>query len=58
VIRKSDSLPVRTEFLEITGDRTRFEFYEIRENPGLRPEVFRFVPPEGTEVFEVEGERW
>jgi outer membrane lipoprotein carrier protein len=58
VIRKSDSLPVRTEFREITGDRTLFEFFDVQKNPGLDAGIFRFVPPEGTEVFEVEGERW
>jgi len=58
VVRSSDSLPVRTEFHEVTGDRTFFEFFDIQENPGLAPGIFRFVPPEGTEVFEVEGERW
>jgi len=58
VIRKSDSLPVRTEFREVTGDRTRFDFFDLQKNPGFGSDTFQFVPPEGTEVFEVEGERW
>ncbi len=58
VIRREANLPVRCEFREISGDHTVFEFSDYKRNIGLPPGFFEFVPPEGTEVFDVEGESW
>jgi len=58
VLRRSDLLPVRTDFFELSGDHTWFTFSHLRRNRGIDPELFRFRPPEGTELFEVEGETW
>jgi len=32
------------------GLRTDIRFTDVQRNPGLDPELFRFVPPEGTDV--------
>ncbi len=58
LIRRETNLPVRCEFWEVSGDHTVFAFDDFSINPGLQPSLFTFVPPEGTEVFEVEGESW
>lgn len=58
IIRRESHLPVRCEFWEVSGDHTRFEFSNYKLNPGLDPALFIFTPPEGTELFEVEGETW
>jgi outer membrane lipoprotein carrier protein len=58
VIRRESHLPVRCEFWEVSGDHTLFEFSSYDVNPRLDPALFVFTPPEGTEVFEVEGETW
>jgi len=58
VIRRESHLPVRCEFWEVSGDHTLFEFSSYAVNPRLDPSLFVFTPPEGTEVFEVEGETW
>ena len=58
VLRRDDSLPVQTEFLEASGDLSRFTLTDFRRNPGLDESIFLFDPPEGTEVFELEGETW
>ena len=58
VVRREDGLPLRTEFRETSGDLTRFVFDDFSRNPGLDESLFHFVPPEGTEVFESEGETW
>ena len=57
-IRRDNALPVRTEFRESTGDETRFDFFRFERNTGLGEEIFRFDPPPGTELFELEGETW
>jgi outer membrane lipoprotein-sorting protein len=57
-VRHEDALPVRTDFWETSGDHTRFSFSEFERNPRLVDSLFQFQPPEGTEVFEVEGEKW
>ena len=42
---------VRTILLEdVQGNRTRFRFEGVRENTGLRDELFRFEVPKGVEV--------
>jgi outer membrane lipoprotein-sorting protein len=58
VVRRDTSMPVRTEFWESSGDHTWFDFTDFRRNTGLAERVFRFDPPEGTEIFELEGETW
>jgi len=58
VIRRESHLPVRCEFWEVSGDHTLFEFSDYTRNPDLDSALFLFSPPEGTEVFEVEGESW
>jgi outer membrane lipoprotein carrier protein len=57
-VRRDDVFPVRTDFWEASGDRTWFLFSNLRRNPSVPESVFEFEPPEGTEVFEVEGETW
>jgi len=39
------------EVLDPQGNRSRFEFDELRENVGLKDELFRFEPPRGVEVI-------
>ncbi|MFH1680346.1 MAG: outer-membrane lipoprotein carrier protein LolA [Candidatus Eisenbacteria bacterium] len=58
VVRRADALPVRTDFWEVSGDHSWFAFSRYARNPRIDESVFRFEPPEGTEVFEVEGETW
>ncbi len=36
---------------DLQGNRTRFRFEGIRENTGLKDELFRFQPPKGVEVI-------
>jgi len=36
--------------LDAQGNRNRFEFDEVRENVGLKDELFRFKVPSGVEV--------
>ncbi|RPJ42892.1 MAG: outer membrane lipoprotein carrier protein LolA [Candidatus Latescibacterota bacterium] len=57
-VRSDDALPVRTEFWERSGDHTSFIFTRFTRNPSVDATLFEFQPPEGTEVFEVEGEKW
>jgi outer membrane lipoprotein carrier protein len=43
---------IRSILLEdVQGNRTRFRFDSVRENTGLKDEIFRFTPPPGTEVI-------
>ncbi|NNE08393.1 MAG: outer membrane lipoprotein carrier protein LolA [Gemmatimonadetes bacterium] len=58
LVRRDTYLPLRCEFWEETGDHTLFEFTAYERNPKLDPALFAFTPPEGTEVFELEGESW
>lgn len=39
------------EVLDASGNRSRFQFDELRENVGLKDELFRFEPPRGVEVI-------
>ncbi|MBM3319390.1 MAG: outer membrane lipoprotein carrier protein LolA [Candidatus Eisenbacteria bacterium] len=57
-VRREDALPVRTDFFEVSGDHSWFTFSRHVRNPRIEPTVFHFEPPEGTEVFEVEGKTW
>ncbi|HET7291068.1 MAG TPA: outer membrane lipoprotein chaperone LolA [Vicinamibacteria bacterium] len=44
----------RVRALEVTdpqGNRSRFEFDDVRENVGLRDDQFEFEPPRGVEVI-------
>ncbi len=36
---------------DLQGNRTRFRFEGIRENTGLKDDLFRFQPPKGVEVI-------
>ena len=36
---------------DVQGNRTRFRFEAVRENTGLRDELFRFEVPKGVEVI-------
>ena len=36
---------------DIQGNRTRFRFDELKENTGLKDELFRFEVPSGVEVI-------
>jgi outer membrane lipoprotein carrier protein len=43
---------IRSILLEdVQGNRTRFRFDAVRENTGVKDEIFRFTPPPGTEVI-------
>jgi len=42
--------PARIELLDAFGQTTRVELSDIRPNPGLPAEEFRFAPPEGVDV--------
>jgi outer membrane lipoprotein carrier protein len=43
---------IRTILLEdVQGNRTRFRFEGVRENTGLKDELFRFEVPKGVEVI-------
>jgi outer membrane lipoprotein carrier protein len=43
---------IRSILLEdVQGNRTRFRFDSVRENTGLKDELFRFVVPPGVEVI-------
>jgi outer membrane lipoprotein carrier protein len=39
------------EIADAQGNRSRFEFKNLRENQGLPDETFRFEPPKGVEVI-------
>lgn len=39
------------EILDAQGNRSRFEFDDMREDVGLKDELFRFEPPRGVEVI-------
>jgi outer membrane lipoprotein carrier protein len=39
------------EVLDPQGNLSRFEFDDLRENVGLKDELFRFEPPRGVEVI-------
>jgi outer membrane lipoprotein carrier protein len=41
----------RMEIADNFGQITRFRFTEIQRNPGLDPELFRFEPPSGIDLF-------
>ena len=42
---------VRMEMADKFGQVTRFQFYEIKHNPEFSSTFFRFVPPQGTDVY-------
>ena len=39
------------EIADNFGQITRFRFTQIQRNPGLDPELFRFEPPSGIDLF-------
>jgi outer membrane lipoprotein carrier protein len=41
---------VRMQLHDHLGQRTELRFAKWQRNPGLDPNLFRFVPPEGTDV--------
>jgi outer membrane lipoprotein carrier protein len=47
-------LPSRIVLLDAFGQSTHIELSAIVPNPGLAPEVFRFVPPPGADVVRMQ----
>jgi outer membrane lipoprotein carrier protein len=45
-----DSLPRTMELTDAFGQTTQLAFSEVRRNPKLAPDAFRFVPPQGADV--------
>jgi len=45
-----DNLPRRMELTDAFGQTTELTFAEVKRNPKLAPDVFRFAPPQGADV--------
>ena len=43
-----------TEIVDLLGNVTRIAFLDLEHDPPVAPELFRFVPPEGVRVVELE----
>jgi len=48
-----NNLPERVELLDSFGQTTRVELSQIRSNPALPADTFRFVPPAGVDVVKM-----
>jgi outer membrane lipoprotein carrier protein len=46
----SDSLPRRMELTDAFGQTTELTFGDVKRNPKLAPDLFRFTPPQGADV--------
>jgi outer membrane lipoprotein carrier protein len=46
----ADSLPRRMELTDAFGQTTELAFSDVRRNPKLADDTFRFTPPKGTDV--------
>jgi outer membrane lipoprotein carrier protein len=46
----SDSLPRRMELTDAFGQTTELTFGDVKRNPKLAPDLFRFTPPKGADV--------
>jgi outer membrane lipoprotein carrier protein len=53
-LRPSDWAIVAAEVHDAAGNRTVYRFRDLRRNRGMSPAVFRFEPPPGTEIVDVE----
>lgn len=56
-ISRAEGYVVRFEFEDGQGNRTRYVFSKVRTDRGLSDELFRFVPPPGTDVVSYAGGR-
>lgn len=45
-----DNLPARMELTDAFGQRTELTFSDVRRNPKLAVDTFRFAPPKGADV--------
>jgi len=45
-----DNLPRRMELTDAFGQTTELTFADVKRNPKLAPDVFRFAPPQGADV--------
>src|SRR5689334_24741038 len=45
-----DNLPRRMELTDAFGQTTELTFSDVKRNPKLAPDLFRFVPPQGADV--------
>lgn len=55
-VRVEDGVPVVVEVDSGLGQSTRLELTELRRNPRLDPDMFRFTPPAGVDVIEPGGD--
>jgi len=39
------------EMADKFGQTTRFQFYDIHHNPELQSTLFRFEPPDNTDIY-------
>jgi outer membrane lipoprotein carrier protein len=46
----ADNLPRRMELTDAFGQTTELTFSDVKRNPKLAPDLFRFVPPQGADV--------
>jgi outer membrane lipoprotein carrier protein len=46
----ADNLPRRMELVDAFGQRTELTFSDVRRNPKLAADTFRFAPPRGADV--------
>ena len=45
-----DNLPRRMELTDAFGQTTELTFADVKRNPKLAPDLFRFAPPQGADV--------
>ena len=45
-----DNLPRRMELTDAFGQTTELTFADVKRNPKLAPDLFRFTPPQGADV--------
>ena len=46
----ADNLPRRMELTDAFGQTTELTFADVKRNPKLAPDLFRFAPPQGADV--------
>jgi outer membrane lipoprotein-sorting protein len=52
-VRSTDALPTRVQIVDGNGTRVAFDLRDVEVNPRIGSDVFRFVPPAGTEVVDL-----
>lgn len=52
-VRSSDAIPTRVRVRDTNGGTLAFELSNVRLNPSLGADTFRFTPPRGTEVVDL-----